>query len=286
MSRLAQLHPHHRDAQVSFQEEGHIYRVRGVPQQIVSVTTFVKEFFPKFNADATIARMMRSRGWSASNYFHMSSEQIKAQWEQTRSDAARDGTAMHRAIEAFLNRPEEECLQICATYAANQSLPDSVPGTIEFCYFLRFWHDAICKSCLRPYRTEWTVYDASKRLAGSIDLALYDPVSDPLAQQLVLVDWKRTKQVKLENRFEGGKEFWQHLAHCNWIHFCLQLNLYRHLLETNYGKQVTHMYVVLLHPNQSSYSVLSLPRMVPEVLDAIAHLPRNIIPNNDDDSFE
>lgn len=272
--RLARLRPHPRDARVSFQEEGHLYTVQGLEGHPVSVTTLIHHFFSEFDADTVIGKMTRSRQRPDSPYYGMTNDQIKAQWERIRDAASQAGTVMHRLIEEFLNRPPEEAEPICTRFATTGVILEGTPATTEFFYFMRFWHDTITQSPLRAYRTEWLVYDAHKRLAGSIDLLLYDPVNDPEGQHLVIVDWKRSKKIKKKSDYsEHGRDFWGHLDHCNYNHYCLQLNIYRHLLETLYGKCVASMLLVVMHPSQSGYEVHEVPRMEREVCDVMLRLP-------------
>ena len=79
-------------------------------------------------------------------------------------------------------------------------------------------------------------------IAGTIDLACVQRKPDgalPLSgkQEVILVDWKRTKKVK-KAQYEK------------------QLNLYRHILEYNYGVLVTGMHIVRFHPNSKSYDLV------------------------------
>ena len=39
-----------------------------------------------------------------------------------------------------------------------------------------------------------------------------------------------------------------HLPDSNYWHYCLQLNIYKAILEKNYNKKVSGLYLVCLHP--------------------------------------
>ena len=84
-----------------------------------------------------------------------------------------------------------------------------------------------------------------RNLAGSIDFVAIKP-----DKQLVLFDWKRTKDLHLKyvNSFQNMKGFLSHLPDCSGIHYQLQLNLYRYILQTYYGVSVHSMFVVGCHP--------------------------------------
>lgn len=239
---LAAKNKHIRDSSISFQEQGHIYTLftNDVAINPISVTTLIHKFFPEFNADRIIDNMMVKGSLSdpSSKYYNMTKEQIKSNWEKDRDLAASLGTKMHADIERYFN-----------------DIPVENPDTVEFKYFTRFWQDFIqVNPHCKPYRTEWLIYDETRKISGSIDFVLEIPNGD-----LVILDWKRSKQIKKENRFEKGIAPLNNLDNCNFNHYMLQLNLYRHILETKYDKKVIGMYLVILHPDNSNYIVEPIP---------------------------
>ena len=44
-------------------------------------------------------------------------------------------------------------------------------------------------------------------------------------------------------------------------HYCLQLNIYAHILETEYGYRVTGMFLGVVHPTTAP-RVLEVPRLM------------------------
>ena len=88
---------------------------------------------------------------------------------------------------------------------------------------------------------------------------------------LQIYDWKRCKEIKKTNPFESGFEPIEHLPNSNYWHYSLQLNIYRRILQKEYGKQVTDLYLVCLHPNQTSYKRIKVPIMEAEIDDIFAH---------------
>ena len=244
---LAVVNEHERDKHVHFDEPTHIYTVKGQTAGYISVTKFLHEFFPHFDAEATIRKMMRSPNWPNSKWFGMTAEQIKAAWEANGKEASGAGTAMHLAIEQFLN-------------GAAHLIPDEILETAEWKYFQNFWnehgHDLV------PYRTEWEVWSEEYRLTGSIDMIFYRKSDN----SYVVYDWKRSKQIKTNNEF-GGSGFYplDHLPDCNYWHYTLQLNVYRWFLETYYGLKISDMYLIILHPDNKNYRRMQLNRLDDEV---------------------
>ena len=100
---LEKQNPHPRDARISFDEGPHIYTIDG-DDSFTSVTTWNHQHFRKFDADATITKMMGSNNWPNSKYFGLTREEIKDSWERNRDEAAKAGTEMHYNIECYYNK--------------------------------------------------------------------------------------------------------------------------------------------------------------------------------------
>lgn len=62
-----------------------------------------------------------------------------------------------------------------------------------------------------------------------------------------------------------------HLPDCNYIHYALQLNTYRFLLEKNYGMEIEGQAIIVLHPNNRGgrYMVYELPDLQDEVRELL-----------------
>ena len=80
-----------------------------------------------------------------------------------------------------------------------------------------------------------------------------------------LFDWKRSKQIKKENYYRKGKYPLNHIDDANYWHYALQLNIYKYILEKNYSKNISSIYLVRLHPDQQDYEVMSIPDLTTEV---------------------
>ena len=247
MDYLKTKNPHVRDSDITFDEGPHVYYVKGDPNN-TSVTTLVHKYFPKLNADLIISRMMSSKKWPNSPYFGMTAEEIKDQWNQSGLDATTRGTYLHKSIEAFYN---------------NEPVTDN--DTPEYAMFLKFQEDH--KDLLEAFRTEWEIYDEEHKLAGSIDMVFRNKDDGTYS----IYDWKRTKEIKLRNPY-GGKGLCplQEFHDCNYVHYSLQLNIYKHILETRYGITIRDMYLVCMHPlyeNYIKYEVMDMSGLVTDLLE-------------------
>ena len=225
---LAKKNPHERDSHITFEEGPHIYTIDGI-SDFMSVTTWNHSHFEKFDSDKIIKKMMASPKWPDNKYYGQTAEEIKQLWADNGKTASTAGTKMHYDIECFYNKcPNEN-------------------SSIEYSYFNRF-HETIEESDIKPYRTEWMIYDKELKFAGSIDMIYQNPDGS-----LELYDWKRCKEIKKDNRWQSAKtECINHLPDTNFWHYSLQLNTYKALLEKNYGVKVNGMYLVCLHPNNKN----------------------------------
>ena len=218
---LASQNPHPRDKDISFRENGHIYTICG-DKYYKSCTTWIKSFFEKFNPDAIIDKMMTSPDWSSSKYFGMDKETIKTTWNENGKKAAEFGTSMHKHIEEYYNGID---------------LPES--DVIELGYFKKFYNDHIN---MTPFRTEMMIYDEDIRICGSVDMLFINE-----DKTLSIYDWKFSKEIQTYSYGKKGMYPIRYLNDCNTVHYSLQLNLYREILERKYGYVVRDMCLVFMH---------------------------------------
>lgn len=243
---LAFLNKHPRDKDVRFVEKTHTYYVKGSSKGVVSATGFIHAFFPHFDPMSAIAKMKVSPNWPDSPYYGMTDQQIADQWSVSGKEASGAGTNMHLAIEQFLN-------------GADNRITESVKTTKEWEYFQNFWNDV--KNYLEPYRTEWEVWDDEYKLTGSIDIVF----KKKSCEEYVIYDWKRSKQIKIDNEWDTGYNPLDHIPNSNYWHYTLQLNIYRWFLEKHYGIKVVKLCIVILHPNNSNYKIFNLNLLDDEV---------------------
>lgn len=245
---LATKNHHPRDDRIRFDEVPHIYYIDGSSEGYVSVTTFNHGHFAHFDADAVIANMVAKNRLSdpSNKYYGMTPEQIKEMWRLNGESASGKGTQMHYDIECYFNGWNVE----------NYST--------EFHYFLKFREDY---PDLIPYRTEWEVFHEDVKIAGSIDMVFENP--DGTIQ---IYDWKRCLEIPYEDTFSNKMattECIKHLPDAKFWHYALQLNTYKRILEEKYGKKVTGLYLVALHPDNAykTYDRIEVPFLDKEVDD-------------------
>lgn len=246
---LSTKNVHPRDEFITFEEGPHIYTVCGERGTYTSVTTWNHKHFSHFDADGIVDKLLKGKKMSdpSYKYYRMTREQILADWDKNRDTAAAAGTKMHYDIECFYNGLD----------VTNDSL--------EYSYFQNFVKDF---PELKPYRTEWMVYYEELKISGSIDMIFENPDGT-----LQIYDWKRCQEIKHEDPF--GKYATtaciSHLPDTNFWHYALQLNMYKTILEHKYGKKVTDLYLICLHPENvyKNYQRIKVPNLEKEMTDLL-----------------
>ena len=265
---LALRNPHPRDRNIKFFERGHRYDITCDPgKRYTSVTTLVHAQFPKFDADAVIAKIMRSKNWAPGNkYWGLTAEEIKAQWTSSGSAAASSGTNLHEQIETFMNDSrfqfEYTHKELFQEYEMIEKYDHRLENRgSEWAFFIQFVKD---HPHLKPYRTEWTIYHEDAKIAGSIDM-----VYENADGSLEIYDWKRCKEITSVNGWNetATNPLIKHLPATNFWQYSLQLNTYRKILEEKYGKRVTKLCLVRIHPDSLGYELLDAPFLDKELSD-------------------
>jgi ATP-dependent exoDNAse (exonuclease V) beta subunit len=240
---LANLNAHERDQYILFEEIGHKYTIKE-KTNYTSVTTLISKMFEHFDAEKIVSKMLMNKkkmSDPSNKYFGMSREGILEMWANNGKNASEKGTAMHANIENYYNNIESD------------------DGSIEYEYFKRFVED---NPDLKAYRTEWCVYDEDEKVCGSIDMIFENPDGT-----LQICDWKRVKNIEYDGFNDKCSPVYElrHVPDTNFHHYSIQLNIYKYLLEKNYNKKVSNLFLVVLHPDNACYNRIEVPVLDYEV---------------------
>lgn len=267
---LSVRNEHPRDKHIEFYEDEHKYIIDFEPDvKYTSVTTWIHEHFEKFEADKIIQKMMSGAGWKQGHkYWGKTPEQIKSLWNSNKDTVSGAGTDLHFEIECFNNNKE-----LSFDYTNNDLMEKYIldkgnklsESSIEWQYFINFIKDNFH---LKPYRTEWTVFNEDIKISGSIDMVYENPDGT-----LSIYDWKRSKNITRINTFNkfALPPCICHLPDSNFWHYALQLNTYKYILESKYNKKIKDLYLVRLHPDaeEKNYELIKLPDLSIEINDLI-----------------
>ena len=264
---IKNLHP--RDKHIQFFEEGHKYIVDLEPNvKYTSVTTWVHEHFEKFDSDKIIQKMMSGPGWKEGHkYWGKTADEIKNGWNSNKDIVSSAGTDLHFQIECFNNNSilQDYTNKDLYEYYISENIDKSIEFPLEWQYFINFVRD---HPLLKPYRTEWTVFNEDIKISGSIDMIYENPDGT-----LSIYDWKRSKNITRINTFNKFSITPSicHLPDSNFWHYALQLNIYKYILESKYDKIVKDLFLVRLHPDaiEKNYELIELPILSVEITDLV-----------------
>ena len=277
-SVLSNLNSHPRDKNIRFYEKSHKYVILNEPNTpYISVTTWVHNHFPHFNTEEIITNMMKGKNWKEGHkYWGMTPEDIKTLWNTKKEAVSGAGTNIHFQIECFMNNPSITELNEY-TNAELYNIYQNKNGTlnchsIEWGYFLQFIRDF---PELRPYRTEWVIYNEDVKISGSIDMVYKNPDGT-----YSIYDWKRVENITTVNYFNryAITPTICHLHDSNYWHYSLQLNTYKKILEDKYNMIIRDLYLVRIHPDaeEKTYELIKLPDLRKEMSELFTER-KNII---------
>ena len=80
-----------------------------------------------------------------------------------------------------------------------------------------------------------------------------------------IYDWKRSKQFRFDNRWQHGNGVLSHLDDCNIVHYSMQLNMYKYILEKHYDVKIAGMCLGCCHPDIDDYDRVQVDIMTNEI---------------------
>lgn len=235
------------DSLLSFEPSEHIYLYDG-RMQLTAVSNIIKHFFTPFDFIGLSERVARRDGISQCG--------VLEEWDCKSLESREVGTFLHSQIEAFFaNKPisvntqfhyNGEFVKVCKDVCIDA----------EMAYFKTFLKD----NPMIPFRTEWRIFDLDLKIAGTIDLICRN------GNHFDIYDWKRSRKASPnEAVWRNGINGLEHIPDISFYHYALQQNLYKYILEKNYGIKVENMYIVVLHPMFENYHKFKIPNMSREI---------------------
>lgn len=230
---------------VFFNELKHQYKTEdGII--LTSVTKFASSYFPEFDKENV------SRGFAIKNGLRQ--EDVLAMWDRNGKEASGMGTYIHAYCESKFNNDDFKKKNF-------QTQKEIAIMNVA---------DQACEELLSKYdfiEAEKIVFSRSLRLAGTIDLLMYDKVTNRIS----ILDWKTNKEIKTE-AYRKKKAFdpIRHLEDCNANKYVLQLSIYKHILKTEkYFPDVDEFDIALIHLRPDDYQIIIGTDMNKEVVDML-----------------
>ena len=235
------INKHPRDDGLTFIESIHKYTLVSDPTvKLISVTSFLHDCFEEFDADKVIEKLISN---PRCKYFNRSIEEIKDEWKSSNLL----GTELHAKIEHFMNDENVKYPYSQGELVVKDVEKDDLKDDWKlFLQFADTFQDKI------PFRTEWRIYCQELRIAGSVDMVYKNEDGS-----ISIFDWKRTtdldKRVGFKNKM--SVKFPDTVPDTKFHKYSLQLNLYKAIIEKNYGLTVKELVLVGLHPSQKTFEL-------------------------------
>jgi len=246
MSNFRDAGRYPQDEHIDFLADDHVYLLDGV-RRLLSVSSLIGHFFEPFDPQAAAKRQEMKTGLPAATFLE--------KWERIGCLAREVGTFVHEQTENYFQHGRFETL---FTFRYDHA-EEQVSVEHERQQFLQFVRDYE----IEPYRQEWPVYDVSLNLAGTIDMVCQEDDGS-----FSIYDWKRSSKVCdayghpyvqafADKRSINGIN----IPDTAYYHYCIQQNLYRYILQRNYGLRVDALNLVVLCPDYATYHVVPVPLM-------------------------
>lgn len=209
---------------IVFNEEHHKYTVDG--KELISATTVLGEFFPKFDADRIAYFVARKQG--------KTKEAVLKEWDDKREEACTFGTNVHLYAEMKL-------------MGGAVPKPDSTREKTAFRLVENY-----LEKLLREYdvvEAEKIVFSEDIGISGTIDLVLRNKKS----KKICLLDWKTNRKIEKSNSYsKPAHPPIEDLNDANYTKYMLQLNLYKYIMEREgYFDEVDEMMLVHIRPRST-----------------------------------
>lgn len=250
------------DKRLAFEPSEHTYIYDGTIE-FRAVSNIISLFFDEFDAVSHAVRMGIRDGVSPDYYLEL--------WDRKGCLSREVGTFMHQQIENIIKGKKYKNKY---RFKYHDDI-EEVDIQTEIDFFLSFMEE----SDIHPFRTEWAICDNEYRIAGTIDCLCKN------GETFEIYDWKRSSKIVdywgcpiLENNWgHMGCGPIKHIHDTSFWKYALQQNIYKLILEKNYGLKISAMKLVVLHSDYNEPYVLTVPNLETEVIKMLEIVKRNVI---------
>ena len=189
---------------ISLEKEQHIYTLQNSDIEFTSVTSFISEFFEKFDSLKIATKLVTK----IPKYSAFTVEELLDKWKRS----ADHGTKVHNEIEEYiLNKSQPE--EIKANHGIN-------------------WLEKHLDTDKHTIFTEKIIYSEELKLAGSVDLIIKNAETN----EYTIIDWKTNEKIPTNSYKHkmGTHLITSDIEDCKYSIYSLQLSLYRYILENSY----------------------------------------------------
>ena len=208
---------------IIFDDSDHSYMAGS--WQLISVTQFIKQFTPEFDAVAVAAKCA-----GKGKYAGLAADEILYKWQVEGDRGRREGHNLHRFCECILGGYPVPT----PTNTRESKLFGTAVKAIEAlqCQFIFMAAEII-------------IFSTSMGIAGTVDLLMYDPKTN----EILILDWKQNKVITPWNTWDNMLDPIDHLHACDTIKYGLQLSIYERILKEYYPGRNFRKAFIHITPN-------------------------------------
>ena len=198
---------------ISLNEKTHIYSLQDSNIDFTSVTTYIGEFFEKFDQQKIAAKLIQTN----IKYAHLTVEELISEWDKSRDY----GTLVHKQIEEHVNGLSQ---------ASDMKAKNAV-----------LWLNDFVKNKNCDLLVEKIIFAKELCLAGTMDVLIRLKDSN----EYIIIDWKTNKKIdtKSYRNKKGTHPITSNIDDCKYNIYAFQLSLYRYILEEYYGLTINQQII-------------------------------------------
>ncbi len=229
---------------IKYFDEPHKYYIG--EQELISGTTFVGLYKPKFESQAMAKSSAKKKG--------VEPEDLLAEWDMKKNIASMRGTLFHAYAENYLNNkvfPYDDTFA-GKIDAENDVIKDIYLSCVKL--WMEFYQDS--SSTLIPVKSEIVIGCDEWGIAGMIDQLYWNTKM----QEYQIYDWKTSKEIRDKSKYgKRMKAPLGFLPDCEVTSFGLQLSLYRLIIHKMTNIKIGKMYVIHVHETLDKYQIVPIP---------------------------
>jgi len=220
-------------------DKGHRYQNIETGEYLTSVTTKIKQYQKTFDTEYWLTYK--------SNQLNIDREEIRLNWDIKREVGTWLGSLTHSYIE---NYKQNKIIDLTPS-----PFLSSLLSSPQFLFLLQHRDNLINQA--NNFLHDYADYDyigseivvGNNQIAGQIDY---------LTKQCIL-DFKVDKEIKYSNKYQRFYKPLNHLEDCNYNKYCLQVSMYRYLLEEKGVTLPEADKIVKFNRYSTEYEVIEIP---------------------------
>jgi hypothetical protein len=233
---------------IGYVDVPHKYYDLNTRKELISVTTLIKKYQPKFDEDYWAEYKAKEYG--------ITKEEVLKYWELLRNKGTGKGSIVHDHLE---NRWWGKVYEI----DYRKYIPPL--GTTDLIKFDKRQEKLIIMANqfvkdhknIVPIRTELIV--GNNKVAGQVDFFGYNLDT----KKFIVLDWKTDKAINYGNDFQVFKSPIMHLDDCNINKYSLQIKMYQELLKQAIPEE-KESYIVWFNADNDTYKKIQLKDLTNE----------------------